>query len=413
MRAIRGRVWGARAILVGMLVTFIGFLGLPTDSSKATTFPGINGDIAFVQILEGGSMREIYLVGRDGMNPRRLIEGDNPSWDPSGRIIAFEDDLRIHTVAASDGHQRGTIYSCYYDRDPSWPGTGRSEIAVNQRYGKVDRFALIGRNQEDVSLGSGVNDTSIEWAPDGSALVYSADGTIVEVMPEGERLGVFGGLELGYANPAYSSDSSKIIFNSDRDGDEDIYVMDRDGSDLVKLTDDPASDTDPAFSPDGTKIVFVSNRAGGSHLFVMLSDGTEVTQLTTGPGIEFSPDWGPNPGESPSPVPIATQPPPPSCETTHTRTVDLRLKGHLTAITQTLSDGCPVSPSVILQRRNFEGRWRAIRRIYAEESRESLPDRPGRYRAVLREVRHQTYVSRHVAVCTAAVSTTVRHRHQR
>ncbi|KKL25814.1 hypothetical protein LCGC14_2401530 [marine sediment metagenome] len=46
----------------------------------------------------------------------------------------------------------------------------------------------------------------------------------------------------------------KIAFASDRDGNNDIYVMSADGTNQVNLTNNAANDWEPAFSPDGSKI---------------------------------------------------------------------------------------------------------------------------------------------------------------
>src|SRR6266545_4563150 len=58
--------------------------------------------------------------------------------------------------------------------------------------------------------------------------------------------------------PAWSPDGATIAFTSDRDGDQEIYLMSADGSGQLDLTNTPdASDFDPVFSPDGgTRIVF-------------------------------------------------------------------------------------------------------------------------------------------------------------
>jgi Tol biopolymer transport system component len=40
-----------------------------------------------------------------------------------------------------------------------------------------------------------------------------------------------------------------IAFDSNRDGDDDIYVMDADGGNVRQLTDDPAMDWWPDWSP--------------------------------------------------------------------------------------------------------------------------------------------------------------------
>jgi len=50
-------------------------------------------------------------------------------------------------------------------------------------------------------------------------------------------------------SPAWSPDGSKIAFFSDRDGDEEIYIINADGSGLQQLTDNDWVDWAPAWSP--------------------------------------------------------------------------------------------------------------------------------------------------------------------
>src|SRR5256885_2251960 len=54
----------------------------------------------------------------------------------------------------------------------------------------------------------------------------------------------------------------KIAFTSNRDGNDEIYVMNADGTGVTRLTNDPASDSQPAWSPDGSRIAFTSTRDG-------------------------------------------------------------------------------------------------------------------------------------------------------
>src|SRR5262245_53744104 len=57
--------------------------------------------------------------------------------------------------------------------------------------------------------------------------------------------------------------NGKIAFTSDRDGNQEIYLMNNDGSGQLRLTNNPGTDAFPTFSPDGRKIAFVSQTAPG------------------------------------------------------------------------------------------------------------------------------------------------------
>jgi hypothetical protein len=74
------------------------------------------------------------------------------------------------------------------------------------------------------------------------------------------------------------------VFQSFRDGNNEIYVMNSDGSAQTRLTNNPAFDSTPSWSPDGTKILFTSTRDNpmSPSLYVMNADGSSPTRVTTG-----------------------------------------------------------------------------------------------------------------------------------
>jgi len=85
-----------------------------------------------------------------------------------------------------------------------------------------------------------------------------------------------------------------IAFESNRDGNREVYRMAPDGKDLVNLSNNPGDDTNPVWSPDGSQIAFVSNREndqnGGQFIYVMNADGSNVRQLTVENESKL-PDW--------------------------------------------------------------------------------------------------------------------------
>jgi len=403
-------VWPARVTLAAV-VALLATLILVGGPSRATTFQGEDGEIAFaLRSTEGSS---IYLIGPDGSNLRRIQAGEDPSWGPSGQVVAYSDDLRVLYAAASDGHQRGTFASCFYDEDPSWGGPADNRVAVVQRYGKVTRFALLDGDGSATVLATAIGSrTGIEWAPDSSALLVVYDGMIREFTPQGEEIAVFGIFGDYVERAAYSPDGERIIFDSSADGDSDIYVMGRDGTNLVQLTDEDSSETQAVFSPDSEEIVLVSDRDGDPDLYLMDSAGGELRRLTDETGAESAPDWGRHPGASPSPVGIPTASPI-HCEEWQDRSVSLHLAGHLRAegMISSSDSRCRYGSGAV-KRKIRSGGWRLVRQFEDERFDVRLPDRQGRYQVTLRQFRISTYESRYETVCPAVTSVVRKHTHR-
>ncbi len=96
--------------------------------------------------------------------------------------------------------------------------------------------------------------------------------------------------------PVFSPDGTKLAFQSNRDGNPEIYVMNRDGSGIRRITNHPLSDTTPTWSPSGNQIAFVSDRTGSPQIYVVDADGLNFRPLTV--GLESycdRPTWSPPP----------------------------------------------------------------------------------------------------------------------
>ncbi len=86
----------------------------------------------------------------------------------------------------------------------------------------------------------------------------------------------------------------KLAFESDRDGNAEIYVIQSDGSNQTRLTFNPADDFAPAWSPDGARITFTSKRDGGFTVYVMNADGSNPLALTSATKTDSWSSWSPD-----------------------------------------------------------------------------------------------------------------------
>jgi TolB protein len=83
------------------------------------------------------------------------------------------------------------------------------------------------------------------------------------------------------------------VFETDRDGSQQIYVMDADGTNQRRISRGEGSYSTPVWSPRGDLIAF-TKRLGGEFLIgVMKPDGTGERILTEGFHNE-GPTWAPN-----------------------------------------------------------------------------------------------------------------------
>jgi Tol biopolymer transport system component len=82
----------------------------------------------------------------------------------------------------------------------------------------------------------------------------------------------------------------RIVFQSNRGGHPEIYIMNVDGSGQTRLTnfDNEKGNREPSITRDGRKIAFYSNRSGHAEIYTMDADGSNE-RLIAARGIDSSP----------------------------------------------------------------------------------------------------------------------------
>ncbi len=249
----------------------------------------------------------------NGSDQRRLtINGDydwSPAWSPDGEWIVFtsnrggNDEIYVMPAPCRDGAPGAAAWGLH--RHAPWP-------AWRSQDGQVPAD---GSDQRRLTSSNSVQEVDPDWSPDGERIVFTSDrdGDEVYVMPAPYRDGQVnadGSNQRQLTDddttnwwPAWSPDGTKIAFASNRDGNWDIYVMpapgwggqvDVDGNNQQRLTEDAGRDWWPVWSPDGTRIAFHSDSDGNWDIYVVDADGKGRRQLTTSEAADQYPAWRPD-----------------------------------------------------------------------------------------------------------------------
>lgn len=96
------------------------------------------------------------------------------------------------------------------------------------------------------------------------------------------------------AYPRWSKDGERILFQSNRSGKWQIYVMDASGTHTQQLTSGDANNNFPDWSPENERIAFVSDREGNEEVYVMRMDGSQLRNVSNHPARDIHPYWGPD-----------------------------------------------------------------------------------------------------------------------
>ena len=288
--------------------------GGSTQAVGATPTPTGPGVIAFEREGSDGSRVLLMNSDGSGQVPLTSAVGSDPAVSLSGTRIAFVGagesgqfvggPAGLYVVDRSGGSPSRVGGSAAAASDPGWSPDG-SELAAAGADGGLTIVSVDGAGGRTIGTGEV---ESPAWSPDGSTIAVAArvdskKVVVGTIRPNGSRptpLVTLGPLDPGVVGLDWSPDGRRIALTcvtKDPDGVErpDVCVMNADGSGLTALAGSRRSDFEPSFSPDGSRIAFVSNRDGNDEIYVMAADGSRQRRLTVDPAADRHPSWGGGP----------------------------------------------------------------------------------------------------------------------
>jgi len=267
--------------------------------------PGINlTRIAFVSKRTGHP--EVWVMDYDGFNQRPITsygaQALTPRWSADNTRLAFTSyllgnpDIFIFSLESN----RRIPFPRYkgLNTTPAWSPDGKKIAFCSSMSGDPEIYVsdVNGFNLQRLTFSPGV-DISPVWNPktgnefafvsdrSGSPQIYimSADGTNVR------RLITGGG---DASSPSWSPSGLMMAFSwrVTETGTYDIYVVEIATGRIIQLTHDARRNEHPYWSPDGRHLVFESNRSGTLQVWMMLADGSNPKQLTQ-EGQNWGPAW--------------------------------------------------------------------------------------------------------------------------
>jgi len=138
------------------------------------------------------------------------------------------------------------------------------------------------------------------WSSDGQWLAYvSFEGrhssVFVQRVRDGQRSRVSARAGINGA-PTFSPDGKKLALTlGGTNGNPDIYTLDLQSQALVRITDDPAIDTEAVWAADGQSLFFTSDRAGGPQIYqIGIRPGDKPKRVTFGSTYNARPRVSPD-----------------------------------------------------------------------------------------------------------------------
>ena len=280
------------------------------------------------------TLRKIIELVGDGYRTKQLTDGDSdnysPTFSPDGTQIAFAsfrtDNGEIYLMDLNGRiRRRVTFTTDFNDSSPTFlttpnylfyssePKASREVKVVIQSSGSTPIYAgfnlthihsKITRAVLPVSFGARVPRAS----PAGDQVVYESntDGNLelylldlaginlAQLTPEDIEPKRITFNETDDGSPTFFPNGKRVMFVSSRNEVNQLYTIDIDGQNETHFNPNRYDNYNPTVSPDGKTIAYVSARDGDWEIYLIDADGKNERQITNDIGRSIQPAFSPD-----------------------------------------------------------------------------------------------------------------------
>ena len=285
-----------------------------TNDSYAEWVPSWSPDgTKIVGAVARGQDFDVYTINADGSDWRRVTTDSRnefkPTWSPDGREIAFlreesADVQHVWIASASGGSERRLTSGAGTEEErPAWSPDGQKIAFTSNREGTWQIYVANAADGTNVTrltnLSGGAHAPA--WSPDGRRIAFFSEDHIYAMNPNGSNIQQLTSTGAPNLTPQWSPDGTRIVFFSTRSGYAQVYVMNADGSNQQNISNNSASEWSPAWAGllaggqlGGNPLAFVSDRDGNEEIYVLTPGSSIAVNVSQHSGVDGHPDWSPD-----------------------------------------------------------------------------------------------------------------------